>query len=169
MGRIPSESGDNATQDSQASDTLDMASETSKDDGDEPPTTPTPSEGPTSSKPRRPTKGSEPFEKWEREEMEKLLGQLNGHLGRNSSSNSNSIIHRLHSRLPKQVFGRRRHRQQLSFQRRSVSSFFDVFLLRAEASVKYAVFFLYLFTTNIHGQLTYSHSGETSWRIACSL
>jgi phospholipase D1/2 len=31
-------------------------------------------------KPRRPTKGSEPFEKWERDEMEKLLGQLNGQL-----------------------------------------------------------------------------------------
>jgi phospholipase D1/2 len=25
--------------------------------------------------------GAEPFEKWERDEMEKLLGQLNGHLG----------------------------------------------------------------------------------------
>lgn len=32
-------------------------------------------------RPRRPTRGSEPFEKWEREEMEKLLGQTNGHLG----------------------------------------------------------------------------------------
>ncbi|KAG6850060.1 hypothetical protein H0H93_001610 [Arthromyces matolae] len=29
---------------------------------------------------RRPAKGSEPFEKWERDEMERLLGQLNGHL-----------------------------------------------------------------------------------------
>ncbi len=32
-------------------------------------------------RPRRPTKGTEPFEKWERDEMEKLLGELNGHLG----------------------------------------------------------------------------------------
>ena len=30
---------------------------------------------------RRTSKGSEPFEKWEREEMEKLLLQLNGQLG----------------------------------------------------------------------------------------
>jgi phospholipase D1/2 len=32
-------------------------------------------------KPKRSTKGVEPFEKWERDEMEKLLGQLCGHLG----------------------------------------------------------------------------------------
>jgi hypothetical protein len=30
---------------------------------------------------RRSSKNSEPFEKWEREEMEELLSQLNGHLG----------------------------------------------------------------------------------------
>ena len=30
---------------------------------------------------RRSSKGSEPFKKWEREEMEKLLSQLNGQLG----------------------------------------------------------------------------------------
>jgi phospholipase D1/2 len=30
---------------------------------------------------RRPSKNSEPFEKWEREEMEELLSQLNGQLG----------------------------------------------------------------------------------------
>ena len=30
---------------------------------------------------RKPTKGSEPFERWEREEMESLLNELNGHLG----------------------------------------------------------------------------------------
>ena len=30
---------------------------------------------------RRSSKNSEPFEKWEREEMEKLLSQLNGQLG----------------------------------------------------------------------------------------
>jgi phospholipase D1/2 len=32
-------------------------------------------------KPKRSTKGVEPFEKWERDEMEKLLKQLRGHLG----------------------------------------------------------------------------------------
>lgn len=32
-------------------------------------------------KDKRGTSGAEPFERWERDEMEKLLGQLNGHLG----------------------------------------------------------------------------------------
>jgi phospholipase D1/2 len=31
---------------------------------------------------RRPARGDEPFEKWEREAMEKLLGEVRGHLGR---------------------------------------------------------------------------------------
>lgn len=31
-------------------------------------------------RPRRPTRGAEPFERWERDEMERLLGELNGHL-----------------------------------------------------------------------------------------
>jgi phospholipase D1/2 len=30
---------------------------------------------------RKPARGPEPFEKWEREEMEQLLGELCGHLG----------------------------------------------------------------------------------------
>lgn len=30
---------------------------------------------------RKPARGQEPFEKWEREEMEHLLGELRGHLG----------------------------------------------------------------------------------------
>ncbi|KAG5646538.1 hypothetical protein DXG03_003305 [Asterophora parasitica] len=34
-------------------------------------------------KARKHAKGTEPFEKWERDEMEKLLGQVNGHLGMN--------------------------------------------------------------------------------------
>ena len=37
-----------------------------------------PSENPQA---RRPARGDEPFEKWEREEMEKLLEELCGHLG----------------------------------------------------------------------------------------
>lgn len=39
------------------------------------------SEKENGTKPRQPSKGSEPFEQWERDEMEKLLGQMNGHLG----------------------------------------------------------------------------------------
>ncbi|KZT27381.1 phospholipase D [Neolentinus lepideus HHB14362 ss-1] len=35
---------------------------------------------PTNQQTRKPAKGAEPFEKWEREEMEKLLSELNGHL-----------------------------------------------------------------------------------------
>ena len=38
-------------------------------------------EGKEGGRPRRPTRGAEPFEKWERDEMERLLGELNGHLG----------------------------------------------------------------------------------------
>ena len=38
-------------------------------------------EGKEGGRPRRPTRGVEPFEKWERDEMERLLGELNGHLG----------------------------------------------------------------------------------------
>jgi phospholipase D1/2 len=30
---------------------------------------------------RKPARGSEPFEKWERDEMENILRELNGHLG----------------------------------------------------------------------------------------
>jgi len=64
-----------------------MASGMSREDGEECPPTPlnnssfvtTQNEEPT--KHRRHAKGTEPFEKWEREEMEKLLGQLNGQLG----------------------------------------------------------------------------------------
>ncbi|KAG7088566.1 hypothetical protein E1B28_012546 [Marasmius oreades] len=39
-----------------------------------------PSEKEKETKARRPSKGIEPFEKWERDEMEKLLQDLNGHL-----------------------------------------------------------------------------------------
>jgi len=87
VGPIPSESGDEGTHVSQPSDTTDMASEMSREGEGTPPTPLNNSscapiqndEEPV--KPRRPAKGSEPFEKWERDEMEKLLGQLNGHLG----------------------------------------------------------------------------------------
>ncbi|KDR82694.1 hypothetical protein GALMADRAFT_238185 [Galerina marginata CBS 339.88] len=83
VARIPSESGDESTHDVPASDTIDVASEKSKDEGEDIPITPSHSTATAAeepSKPRRPARGSEPFEKWEREEMEKLLEQLNGHL-----------------------------------------------------------------------------------------
>ena len=87
VARLPSESGDEGTHVSQASDTTDIASGMSREDGEECPPTPlnnpsfvtTQNEEPM--KHRRHAKGTEPFEKWERDEMEKLLGQLNGQLG----------------------------------------------------------------------------------------
>lgn len=38
-------------------------------------------QGTSNDKARVPSRGTEPFERWERDEMEKLLGQLCGHLG----------------------------------------------------------------------------------------
>ena len=88
VARIPSESGDEGTHTSQASDTTDIESEMSREGEGAPPTPLNSSSFATTTqndedlpKPRRPAKGSEPFEKWERDEMEKLLGQLNGQLG----------------------------------------------------------------------------------------
>ncbi|KAF8908954.1 hypothetical protein CPB84DRAFT_1813208 [Gymnopilus junonius] len=85
VARVPSETsyGDENTQEYDATD---LASQTTKEETDDAPTTPsyggvTPSssnEG--SSKQRRHARGSDPFEKWERDEMEKLLEQLNGQL-----------------------------------------------------------------------------------------
>lgn len=43
-------------------------------------------------KARRPAKGAEPFEKWERDEMEKLLGELCGHLGRRQSGTLSGTV-----------------------------------------------------------------------------
>lgn len=62
-----------------------MESEKNKDEYEDAPTTP--GHGSSSAgnheepRPRRPARGSEPFEKWERDQMEELLGKLNGHLG----------------------------------------------------------------------------------------
>lgn len=63
-----------------------MESERSKDECEDAPTTPghgssIAANQEEQSKPRRPARGSEPFEKWERDQMEELLGKLNGHLG----------------------------------------------------------------------------------------
>ncbi|KAJ7043969.1 phospholipase D [Mycena alexandri] len=43
-------------------------------------------------KDKRGTTGTEPFEKWERDEMEKLLGQLNGHLVLEAEDVSNNFL-----------------------------------------------------------------------------
>jgi len=63
----------------------------------------------------------EPFEAWEREEMEKLLGELRGHLGEilllsshTRSSCSPSISH-----ISNSILGRRSYRKQLPLQRQT--------------------------------------------------
>lgn len=73
-----------------------------------------PSENPQA---RRPARGDEPFEKWEREEMEKLLEQLCGHLG--AFRACRFVGYALHvscSAVPDALPGRRRRREQLSLQ-----------------------------------------------------
>lgn len=97
VGRMPSESGDadalpgdqggpptETTND--PADNVSEGSATRVGDGSEnqaSATTPTkdlPHQTDKDTRSRKPARGDEPFEKWEREEMEKLLGELNGHL-----------------------------------------------------------------------------------------
>lgn len=88
VARIPSESGDEgAAHESQPADSLDMKSELSKEGGEDGLETPLHNSSIATTQNEElhshqwSFKGSEPFEKWEREEMEKLLLQLNGQLG----------------------------------------------------------------------------------------
>lgn len=86
----PSESGEErAAPESQPADLQNMNSESSKEGGENTPADSSLqdllSTGTSQSEElynhRKSSKGSEPFKKWEREEMEKLLSQLNGQLG----------------------------------------------------------------------------------------
>lgn len=43
-------------------------------------------------KTRKPARGIEGFEKWERDEMEALLGELNGHLGKRDPNHLAALI-----------------------------------------------------------------------------
>jgi phospholipase D1/2 len=86
VARIPSEAGDEAApSDDQAE--LPPGDDTppSKESGAETTQSPPPKSSTFSEKDRDPKSqrqtGAEPFEKWERDEMEKLLSTLNGHLG----------------------------------------------------------------------------------------
>ncbi|PPR05355.1 hypothetical protein CVT24_007969 [Panaeolus cyanescens] len=91
IARVPSESSYEVvgqSQESHQSDGPDIASQSSKNPTEDMPHTPLHAssistgnqpEEPTN-RARRPAKGHEPFEKWERDEMEKLLGELNGQL-----------------------------------------------------------------------------------------
>ena len=65
----------------------------------------------------------EPFEAWEREEMEKLLGELRGHLGERLFPFLQLAIcdrpaDASTSRVPNAILGRRGHREQFPLQRR---------------------------------------------------
>jgi len=57
--------------------------------------------------------GQEPFEAWEREEMEKLLGELRGHLGERffRPPACDCLIDASISRIPDTVLRRRGHRE----------------------------------------------------------
>ena len=71
-------------------------------------------------KPIRPDQ--EPFEAWEREEMEKLLGELRGHLGERVFVSIlplyDSLADAPFSHIPNAILGRRGHREQFPLQRR---------------------------------------------------
>ncbi|KAG6810809.1 hypothetical protein H0H92_010253 [Tricholoma furcatifolium] len=82
VGRVPSEAGDGTAMEEKARNTessSDEATGTSKEGGETHPASALNTAGRVEKdiKPRRATKSSEPFEKWEREEMEKLLEQTN--------------------------------------------------------------------------------------------
>ncbi|TFK40629.1 hypothetical protein BDQ12DRAFT_679780 [Crucibulum laeve] len=87
IARVPSETGDEGApgqETASAIGNLDNMSEGEKEGVDESQETAANASSASSPgaepKPRKSTKGTEPFEKWERDEMEKLLGELNGHL-----------------------------------------------------------------------------------------
>jgi len=71
-------------------------------------------------KPIRPDQ--EPFEAWEREEMEKLLGELRGHLGERFSvlkfTAGDPLADASISHIPDAILGRRGHCEQFPVQRR---------------------------------------------------
>lgn len=85
VGRVPSEAGDDALlQPSEVASTI------SKEDGEAPSSsvhgtsfaaTSQAGEHNEQERSRRPTKGIKPYETWEKEEMERRLGELNGCLG----------------------------------------------------------------------------------------
>jgi phospholipase D1/2 len=85
-GRVPSETGDESAPHDPKLKDVDVAPWTSKDYVEGIPSSEQTffsklqSEG-QRPQPLRNTKHAEPFEPWEREAMEKLLGEVNGHLG----------------------------------------------------------------------------------------
>ncbi|TFK73598.1 phospholipase D [Pluteus cervinus] len=84
-GRVPSDAGDGLTaQEYSNSDngSFDGLPRSSKDGGTTQESSTHANGEPTQPKARKAPKGTEPFERWERDEMERLLGELCGHLGK---------------------------------------------------------------------------------------
>lgn len=79
-------------------------------------------------KPIRPDQ--EPFEAWEREEMEKLLGELRGHLGERFPASKLPVCDCLAdasiSHIPYTILGRRGYRKQFPLQRRQAYATTDL-------------------------------------------
>ena len=75
----------------------------------------------------------EPFEAWEREEMEKLLGELRGHLGEILSISELPLCGRLSdgsiSHISDAILGRRGHCKQFPVQRRQAHAAPDLQLI----------------------------------------
>ncbi|KAG6897546.1 hypothetical protein C0992_000329 [Termitomyces sp. T32_za158] len=80
VGRVPSETGDESALTETGSDEGARQSREGLENRSASTSTSIAGHSEKDLRPRRSTRGSEPFEKWEREEMEKLLGQTNGHL-----------------------------------------------------------------------------------------
>lgn len=83
---MPSETADDNTpgKDNGPQQSNELGGENTKDASEGRPQSQTTANGSGSNKDageRKPARGPEPFEKWEREEMENLLGELCGHLG----------------------------------------------------------------------------------------
>ncbi|KAG6918332.1 hypothetical protein DXG01_015191 [Tephrocybe rancida] len=88
VARVPSETGDEGAHTEEKEDNAEAISDEgtrpSREGADDPSLSTfngSATHSEKEAKSRRPARGSEPFEKWERDEMEKLLGQINGHLG----------------------------------------------------------------------------------------
>ncbi|KAG6903141.1 hypothetical protein C0995_004688 [Termitomyces sp. Mi166 len=80
VGRVPSETGDESAPTVHTETASDEGLRRSRENPSASTSNSVTSHSEKDLRPRRSTRGSEPFEKWEREEMEKLLDQTNGHL-----------------------------------------------------------------------------------------
>lgn len=80
IGRVPSETGDESALPGPKLYDVDDASGGSKDRGD----CVNEKTSAQNERPQPSRNGKQPFEPWEREEMEKLLREVNGHLGQSN-------------------------------------------------------------------------------------